>query len=227
MRRRERRARAWGLGLVLLAGISAGGTAPASASAGGGALDAGHLLEGVRARMAQGAALQTPFVQISHWVVLDRPDTSLGVLTVMPPDRFRLEYEQPAGHLIGCDGSQIWTIVPEERQVLRARVGDTSGWGGLFYRGLEEAADSSVVLRESPPWGRVARIALRARPEWGLRSLYVELLPDGTLPVGYGYADDEGNRTEFWFGDPQFLDRVNAALFRFAVPTGYELFETR
>ncbi|MFH1144458.1 MAG: outer membrane lipoprotein carrier protein LolA [Candidatus Eisenbacteria bacterium] len=183
------------------------------------------LLARLRAQFSERQAFRSPFVQTSHWAAFDEADTSSGSLIVAPPDRFRLEYLEPAGHLIGSDGRFVWTFLPEDRQVLRAHIEETTNWGGFFYEALEEAADSLALFRADAEHGTVARIALRSRPEWGVNDLYVEVSPREALPVGYGYADEEGNRFRFSFHEPQFLPAVDEDLFRFRTPEGYELFE--
>jgi len=172
------------------------------------------LLEAVLERLETRGAFESPFRQVNYWIVFDEADTARGVLTLVPPDRFRLDYTHPEGHLVVSDGRYVWTVIPEERQVLRATHEATTGWGELFCRGLEEAADSLAQVGEDPAWG-----------EWGIDSLHVEVALEGALPVGYGYVDEEGNRIGFRFEAPRFPAGVAPVRFRFELPEGYELFE--
>jgi len=184
------------------------------------------LLERVRSQLAGRAGLRADFDQVSEWAALGEADTSRGTLAIATDGRFRLEYQQPRGHRIGCDGARVWTFVPEERQVIRARVRETTGWSGLFLEGLDDPIDSLVVPAIEPGWGPVARIALRPRPEWDLSELEVEVAVDAGLPVGYGYTDRDGNRIHFRFREARLVASFPDTLFRFRVPPGYELFET-
>lgn len=184
------------------------------------------LLARLLAELRAGAGMAAEFVQVNRWVVFDEPDTARGQLTVAFPNRFRLEYSHPPGHLVGSDGRHVWTFLPDERQVLRAELDETTGWVEFFFRGLEQPADSLARLYEHPRWGTVAVAALWVRPQWGLRDLYVELRLSGGLPVGYGYTDEEGNRVSFQFDKVALPESVDSGLFDFAVPDGYELFET-
>jgi outer membrane lipoprotein-sorting protein len=207
------------VGLVFLAGGVAA-TAPEAAR------PARPLLERVRSQLAGRAGLRAEFDQVSEWAALGETDTSRGTLAITTSGLFRLDYQQPPGQRIGCDGARVWTFVPEERQVIRARVGQTTGWSGLFLESLGDPLDSLVVPAIEPGWGPVARIALRPRSDWDLAELHVEVAVDPGLPVGYGYTDREGNRIRFRFRAAHLVASFPDTLFRFRVPPGYELFET-
>ena len=216
--------------LIALAGGAGPGTLPAREAgarpeSSGEAGAVAPLLARLRARLDAGEVFQSSFLQSSYWVAFDEADSAAGVLTVAPPDRFRLDYERPAGHLIGSDGKYVWTLVPEDRQVLRARVEETTGWGQFFYEGLGQALDSLASAGPDSEHGPVVRVPLRARPSWGVSELHVDLARATGMPVGYGYTDEEGNRFIFAFGEPHFLSAVDEGLFRFSIPEGYELFE--
>jgi outer membrane lipoprotein-sorting protein len=183
------------------------------------------VLAQARAHLRDRAGLRAEFRQVSEWAALGEADTSRGILTVAPSGRFLLDYAVPRGHRIGSDGARVWTYVPEERQVLRARVKQTTGWSGLFFESLAAAADSLAVVTATPDWGRVARVALVPRPEWGLAALHAVISLDSGLPVGYGYTDEEGNRIGFRFTSVRLLDALPDTLFRFSVPPGYALFD--
>jgi len=213
----------WVAGLTIgLAALSASVTATAPEAA----RPVRPLLERVRSQLAGRPGLRAEFDQVSEWAALGEADTSRGTLAIATDGRFRLDYQRPRGHRIGCDGARVWTFVPEERQVIRARVRQTSGWGELFLGGFGDPLDSLVVPTVVPGWGPVARIALRPRPEWDLTDLQVEVAVDRALPVGYGYTDRDGNRIRFHFREAHLVPSFPDTLFRFRVPPGYELFET-
>ena len=211
---------------ILLAGQAAFcWAAPATAPAPESGPSAAQLLGRLRERLDAHRPFRSSFLQLSTWAAFDEADSSRGTLSVAPPDRFRLEYEEPAGHRIGSDGRFVWTYLPEDRQVLRAKIEETTSWGRFFYEGLGQAADSLAAFTSDRERGRIARIPLAGRPEWGASDIYVEIAVDSGLPVGYGYTDEEGNRFRFIFHDAAFLPALDDSLFRFGVPKGYELFE--
>jgi len=228
----DRRPATPALGLAALAVLFsvawvAGGPALRATDAGPAALrPARPLLERVRSQLTGRAGLRADFTQVSEWAALGEADTSEGTLSVAASGLFRLDYRRPRGHRIGCDGARVWTFVPDERQVLCARVRQTTGWSGLFLESLEDPADSLASVVVTPDRGEVARIALRSRPEWELAALYIEIAVSPGRPVGYGYTDAEGNRICFRFRDARFVAEFPDTLFRFRVPSGYELFET-
>jgi outer membrane lipoprotein-sorting protein len=174
-------------------------------------------------RMSSAAGLRAQFTQINRWAVLDEADSASGVLTLVPPQRFRLEYANPPGHRVGCDGQHVWTFVPEERQVLRAAVSATTGWGDFFLRAFYEGADSLVTVAARRDGHRAARLILGPRPEWGVQSMEVTLDADRGVPLAYAYVDEEGNRYQFSFEEVSFPADLPDTLFHFVVPRGYEL----
>ncbi len=188
-------------------------------------LPAAPLVEELLARFARSAGMRAEFLQINRWVVLEEPDSARGLLTVSPPHRFRLEYTEPAGHRMGCDGRYVWTYIPEERQVLRAAWRETTGWGDFFLQSLKEGADSLVTVREVPGGRRVAFLKLGPRPEWGLRELEMEIDLATGNPRAYGYIDEEGNRVRFEFLTVSFPKSLDDELFHFTVPESYELLD--
>ncbi len=186
---------------------------------------AAPIVEAFLERVSLAAGMRARFLQVNRWAVLDEADTARGRMTLAPPQRFRLQYDVPAGHLVGCDGRHVWTFVPEERQVLRADVSAATGWGDFFLRTFYESADSLATVWRTSDGAHVARIALGPRPEWGIRAMEAVLDRDRSVPVSYGYTDEEGNRYRFHFFDPEFPAALADTLFHFAVPPGYELLE--
>lgn len=219
MRVRGRRAQAARSACLIAALLTAAGAAAAEQA------PAAPMVEQFLRRLSAAAGMRARFTQINHWAVIEEADTSRGVLTVAPPERFRLEYEVPRGHRVGCDGRHVWTYVPEERQVLRARVAATTGWGDFFLRAFYEGADSLVAITTGPGGRRVASLTLGPRPEWGVRAMEIALDADRCVPLAYGYTDEEGNRYRFDFEGVEFPVTLEEGLLQFTVPPGYELVE--
>ena len=183
------------------------------------------LVDRVLTRLAAAEGLRAEFLQVNHWVVMEEADSARGVLNLAPPHLFRLEYTQPKGHLVGCDGRYVWTYVPEEHQVLRARWTATTGWGDFFIQGLKEGADSLATVSTEPGGRRVARVVLGPHIEWGMLDLIISFDLASDLPVGYAYHDEEGNHVQFIFAQIAFPERMDDELFQFAPPEGYELLD--
>jgi outer membrane lipoprotein-sorting protein len=184
---------------------------------------AAPMVEMFLERLSSAAGLQARFTQVNRWAVIDEADSAGGVLTLVPPQRFRLEYAHPRGHQVGCDGRYVWTFIPEERQVLRADVSATTGWGDFFLRAFYEGADSMATVSTRADGRRAARLILGPRPEWGVQSMDVTLDADRGVPLAYAYVDEEGNRYQFSFEEVSFPAHLPDSLFHFAVPRGYEL----
>ncbi len=195
------------------------------AAAAGERVPAAPMVEAFLQQLSSAAGLRARFTQVNTWAVIDEADTARGVLTLVPPEGFRLEYAVPRGHRVGCDGRYVWTYVPEEHQVLRAGLAATTGWGDFFLRAFYEGADSLVEITSGPGGRRTARVKLGPRPEWGVRAMEVALDADRAVPLAYGYTDEEGNRYQFAFEGVEFPPDLPDTLLRFTVPPGYELVE--
>ncbi len=196
------------------------GAAPAEET-----LDAGPLIARFLGRLHQAAGYQAQFVQTNRWAVFDEADYAYGTLSIAPPQRFRFDYEDPPGHLVGCDGDFVWTFIPEEMQVLRAGVHHTTGLGELFWAGLGQRADSLATVEADSSGRRLARLKLQPRPEWGVNDLAVFIDLESEEPAAYVYVDEEGNEVRFEFLSWTLLSSVPDSLFRFRPPENYELLD--
>ncbi len=213
------------LGPSAIAGEMDAGGDPSAAASRSAARDrelAGQVVEQVLGRMQDAVGFAAEFEQINRWAAFDEPDQARGRLTVAPPDRFRFDYSEPDGHVVGSDGEHVYTVIPEERQVLRAAVRHTTGLGELFWEGLERAADSTAWIERDEQGREFAHIALPPRPEWGLHELEVVLETTRATPAYYRYVDEEGNRVRFQFLSWEWLARVPEDLFGFPIPEGFE-----
>jgi outer membrane lipoprotein-sorting protein len=180
------------------------------------------LVDQLQHRLALASGINAEFEQVNYWVVMDEADSARGELTLAPPHRFRLEYSDPAGHLVGCDGTYIWTYMPEEKQVLRSALFHTTGWGDFFLDGLAGKIDSSAVFVGGPAGQRRVRIDLGPHPQWNLKRLFIEIDIGSGDPAAYSYLDDEGNQTRFEFLSFHYPPVAFDRDFQFTVPEGYE-----
>ncbi len=180
------------------------------------------IVERLLNRLGDAAGFEARFVQTNRWAAFDEADTARGTLTVAPPDRFRFQYAEPPGHLVGSDSRHVYTFIPEDRQVLRAAAHHTTGVGELFWDGLGQAADSLARVELRPDGERCAWVNLQPRPEWGLQELEVAITLPEAVPAAYRYVDEEGNEVRFDLHAWRTLERVPDATFHFAVPEGYE-----
>jgi outer membrane lipoprotein-sorting protein len=210
----------WALGLLL-------GCLAVVARADAPRVEARPLLARLIERIEGAAGFQAEFVQVNHWAAFDAPDTSRGHLTLAPPSRFRLAYDVPAGQVVGSDGRYVWTLVPQDLQVLRASLDETTGWGDFFTQALDAPLDAWAQSRRAASGATIAHVPLQPRPEWSLATLYIDLDVASAVPVGYGYTDEEGNAADFRFTGACFPETLDESLFQFSVPDGYELFDAR
>ncbi|MBU1700522.1 MAG: outer membrane lipoprotein carrier protein LolA [Candidatus Eisenbacteria bacterium] len=168
-------------------------------------------------------SLEVPFTQINRWTGWgdEAPDTARGVLYLERPCCFRLEYDEPAGHAIVCDGESLWTYVPELEQVIRTPVPEEGiGAGDLFLWLLRSAHPDSFAVLVDPP---VYRLGVEPPAEIGWRELEILIdINDGSI-AGYYYEDLQENRTAFQFAVFKTVPRGGREAFRFISPPGVEV----
>lgn len=168
-------------------------------------------------------SLQAPFIQINNWVGWsdDEPDTARGVLHLQRPCCFRLQYEDPPGHEVTCDGETLWTYVPDLEQVIRTPVPEEGvGAGDLFLWLIRSAGPDSLAHPVDPP---IFRLGVDPPEDIGWEWLEILVdVEDGSVR-GYAYEDLQRNRTSFSFLGFTPVARRGSDSFRFEPPPGVEV----
>ncbi len=170
--------------------------------------------------------LRIDFIQTQDWVGMEDIPPWRGSLLLMRPDRFRIEYEEPAGHLQVGDGERVWTYVPENAEVLVTRVSDTGGAGGDLLRwiletGMPDPEVPQVTLRSEPA------LVLTLRPAEGLGIEMVRIWnePDGPGILQYEMLDSSGNRNLYRVVSMRPNEEIDPSVFRFQAPNGVPVIE--
>lgn len=169
---------------------------------------------------------EAEFEQTQEWVGLDAPAAARGTLYLRRPNLFRIEYSQPRGHLQVSDGSRVWTWVPENGEVLLARLSGGPGAGSDPLRWVLEngVADSSVVT-ETVDGGPSRSIVLVPAEGAGLKRVRLWTRPGSPDLIRYEYEDDGGNRTLYRLIHARKNPRLEVGLFRFTPPSGVPVVE--
>lgn len=169
-------------------------------------------------------SFQADFVQTQHWVGMDEPAISNGTLYLLRPNRFRIEYREPKGHLQLSDGRVVWTYVPENGEVLKAELPEGGG-GDLLRRILAESRADSMVGSEEVE-GRTCRV-LTLRPSEDLGLALVRLWTKGPSDaiLQYEFEDGSGNRSLYRLDRTRENPPLKASLFSFTPPPGVPVVE--
>ncbi len=158
---------------------------------------AAEMTARVQARYDGVQDLAANFTQRSESAALGTPQLSSGTVVFAKPGKMRWTYESPEPSIVVSDGSTLWMVDPEfkEVQVLQVDAGFLSGSAIHFLLGEGRLADSfEVTARDcgSPV------VHLRLRPKEDATYVYVELETDaatGDLRATV-LEDLLGNRTE-------------------------------
>ena len=167
---------------------------------------------------------QAEFVQTQEWVGMDDPSFFKGMLYLERPNRFRLEYSEPRGHLQVCDGERVYTYVPENEQVLATRL-PREGRVDLLGQILEESVPDPEVTETDLDGIPVAVLSLT--PPEGLELQRVRLWTriDSGAILQYELIEISGNQSTFRFlrtwSDPE----IDPKLFHFEAPPGVPVVE--
>ena len=88
------------------------------------AQDARSALQRAEITYASIRSLRADFRQTITNPMLGNPETTRGVLYLVPPDRFAMRFEQPAGDRIVADGEWLWAFTPSTvpDQVIRQPI---------------------------------------------------------------------------------------------------------
>lgn len=183
-----------------------------------------------RAREAT-ATLRARFVQTKVFEALGESDTSSGILYYRKPDAVRWQYLAPDTSWTVLQGNSGWAIFPRIRQaqkldLKRSKVDAVLSIVGLGScgEGLEEAFEIALA---TPAGGGPALELVPKKPE--LRAYFdrVDLGLDGQdfLPRRVVLHETSGDTVRFEFAELRRGVRIDAALFEFVAPPGYEVVE--
>jgi outer membrane lipoprotein carrier protein len=147
------------------------------------------------------------------------------VLSIARPNRFRIEYTDPKGHVQVSDGTQVWTYVPENEQVLLVPLRDERSRGDFLTRILDESLPQPHLEHDTLE-GKPVRILTLTPPE-GLDLEQVRLwTPEGSGAIlQYELTELGGNRTTYRLEEVRENPNLDDRLFHFEAPAGVPVVE--
>ncbi|NOQ21677.1 MAG: hypothetical protein GQ565_03360 [Candidatus Aegiribacteria sp.] len=158
------------------------------------------------------------FAQTDSWALTLEEETSSGTMYLGHPDLFLLSYTEPDGSAMGYDGSVLYTIEADLRQVLLY----PSGEPGSFLHMLEKCADTAIA--ETPRLsGDSLIILLEGDFGEGISRMKVGFTLSDSLPFLFSTTDYNGNRTEYAIRDLTTDDSCPEGIFELVLPDGYTI----
>jgi|WetSurMetagenome_2_1015567.scaffolds.fasta_scaffold00236_11 outer membrane lipoprotein-sorting protein len=174
-------------------------------------------LDPLSARLSASAFLEADFVQTDYWALTRDEEISSGHISLASPDLFRLDYEDPAGRIVGCDGETVYTVEPASREVLLS-----GGEGSSLLAFLDLDSDPSLVESVSES-GDTVTVVLAGDLGDGITGMTVEFTSSDSLPRSLCTTDSNGNRTTWVLGSPTTRRTVPGGRFALSVPEGFSV----
>lgn len=185
-----------------------------------------RLLERLAGVYLSMETLRIDFTQTQDWVGMEDSPPWKGRILLMRPDKFRIEYEEPEGHLQVGDGERVWTYVPENDEVLVTRLSDPDGPGGDLLRWILETGRPDPEVVGHSVDGKPARLLTLHPPEGlGIDRVRIWVEPEGTGILQYELVDSSGNRNTYLVRSIKADVDLSSSLFRFEPPEGVPVVE--
>jgi outer membrane lipoprotein carrier protein len=209
------------LGLAGASARAAAGQAPAVATTPGEA-----ALREIAGQLLGLESFRADFEQSQEWIGMESPAMAKGTLYLHRPNLFRIEYAEPKGHLQVSDGTQVWTWVPENGEVLVVPLTGGPGGSGDPLRWVLETSRAEPAVLADTVDGHPARvIVLIPASGSGLRRVRLWTRPGSPDLIRYEYEDDGGNRTVYRLTHSRKNPGLDDDLFRFVPPPGVPVVE--
>ena len=190
--------------------------------------DPAALAARIQARYATIKDFQGDFVQSYEGGVLRTKTSESGTLAVKQPGLFRFVYEKPERKEFVSDGTQIYTYLVADKQVI---VSPAPGPGeattpALFLAGRANIArdftPTATTLPSAPP-GLIALKLEPRKPDPDYQWFALGVDP-ATLQIRHLVAmDRQGGRSAFTFSNLKENQGISDNTFRFRIPRGVDV----
>lgn len=200
----------------------------ASTPAGSRTVSTDAILRATARAYATTRSLRAEFEQQIRNPLLGRTTQSSGTLYQRQPDRFLMEFSDPAGDVIVSDGEYFWLYYPsvDERQVIRAPRGPQGlDLHAQFIGDPVSRFDATSHGTESVR-GRTAHVVtLVPRQPAGYRSLKVWIDADDHLVRRFELTEENGAVRRFELSDLVVNPSLPDRLFEFTPPPGTQVIQ--
>lgn len=171
------------------------------------------------------ATFRAEFIRLDRWVGMDEPTEYRGTLYLMRPNRFRIAYRVPEGHVQVSDGTQVWTYVPENEQVLLAPLDASLEHKDFLTRILEESEADAAVAVESFEGSPAEVVRLLPPPGLELAEVRIWTRPASREILQYELTEASGNQSTYRLTKVEENPTLDPSLFVFEPPRGVPVVE--
>lgn len=167
------------------------------------------------------------FVHTYQGGVLRKTVTEKGTVEIKKPGRMRWEYSDPEKKVFVSDGSQIYSYIPEDRQVIVSPMPttDQATTATLFLTGKGNLSrDFTVSFGELPqaPKGSTVLKLVPRQAERDYDTLLLAVSPSYQIQV-LSALDRQGGRSTFAFSDIKENTGLADKTFAFKIPRGVDV----
>lgn len=183
------------------------------------------LLKGVEAHYNQAKTLQVLF-RLDYTAPGKPRRSENGILLLRKPLRMRWDYSQPKGKLIVCDAKNLWTYMPEDKEVRKTSMKETEDMraplafllGKLHFQkefqNLKATSEGAVTRITAEPKGDnlpYSRVEFLVSSDRQIRELKVEGFDKSVM--------------DFTFDQERLNPSLDPKLFQFQPPPGVQVLE--
>jgi outer membrane lipoprotein carrier protein len=168
------------------------------------------------------------FVHAYKGGVLGKQVTERGTVLISKPGRMRWTYTAPEKKVFVSDGRQLYSYIPEDKQVIISRVpgDDEAGSASLFLAGkgnvTRDFTPSLVTLPNAPPGTQALKLVPKNHEqdyEWLVLVVDKDTLRLRLLVT----ADQQGGESTFIFSNLKENVGVPEKAFTFEIPRGVDV----
>lgn len=149
-------------------------------------------------------------------------EESEGVLLLLRPGRFRLDYFKPYSQVYVADGSKVWMYDKDLEQVTVRPQEDALGSTPAMLLSGSEPLEHNFILEELGDHEGFTWIDLKPR-EKDATFAYIRLALEGEVIRAMEMVDNFGQMTRLYFHTVSRNPALDAAAFRFTPPPGVDV----
>lgn len=168
------------------------------------------------------------FVHVYEGGVLRKKVTERGTVQIKKPGRMRWEYTAPEKKVFVADGTQIYSYIPEDRQVIVRPMPatDEATTATLFLTGKGNLTRDFGVSYGELPGAPAGTLVLKLVPKQSERdydTLFLAVAPDTFQIRVLSAADRQGGRSTFTFSGIKENTGIADKTFTFKIPRGADV----
>lgn len=167
------------------------------------------------------------FTHVYHGGILRKTVTEKGEVQIKKPGRMRWEYADPEKKVFVADGSQIYSYIPADRQVIVSPMpaADQATTSTLFLTGRGNLTRDFDVSFGDLPQAPAGSTVLKLVPRLSERdydTLVLAVSPSNQIQV-LSAVDRQGGRSTFFFSDIKENTGLADKIFAFKIPRGVDV----